>query len=62
MTEDKKPGSAGETGGETPAKKKRYVRPRLDVYGSFLELTQTKRGTHSDGTGKPATRVSGGNA
>ena len=34
-----------------------YATPRLVIYGNLRELTQTKGGTASDGTGKAATRL-----
>lgn len=34
-----------------------YDTPRLVMFGNLRELTQTKGGTASDGTGKPATRI-----
>lgn len=37
-----------------------YEKPMLVRLGSFLELTQAKKGTRSDGPGKPVTRLSGG--
>lgn len=36
-----------------------YEKPTLVRLGSFLELTQAKLGTKSDGAGKPVTRLSG---
>jgi hypothetical protein len=39
--------------------KKPYRKPRLVVHGDVRKLTGAKAGTKSDGSGKPATRVSG---
>ncbi len=43
-------------------KKKPYRAPKLTVHGDIRTLTRTKAGTKGDGTGKPATRASGGQA
>ena len=43
-------------------KKKPYRAPKLRVHGDIRELTRAKAGTKGDGTGKPATRTSGGQA
>ena len=43
-----------------PLVKAVYEKPMLVRLGSFLELTQAKKGTRSDGPGKPVTRLSGG--
>lgn len=42
--------------------KKPYRPPELTVHGDLRALTRTKKGKKSDGTRKPATRTSGGNA
>ena len=42
---------------DTTSSRKPYVTPRLIKYGNLRELTQTKGGTASDGTGKVATRL-----
>lgn len=42
--------------------KKPYRKPRLVVHGDLRKLTGAKAGTRNDGTGKPATRVTGGPA
>jgi hypothetical protein len=42
--------------------KKPYRKPKLAVHGDIRRLTKAKGGTKSDGSGKPATRTSGGNA
>ncbi|MGD0992359.1 MAG: hypothetical protein ABR998_07790 [Gemmatimonadales bacterium] len=44
------------------AHKRPYVTPGLTVHGDIGVLTQTKKGHFSDGTKKPVTRASGGNA
>lgn len=41
--------------------KKPYQAPVVEVFGDFHTLTQVKNGNKADGTGKPATRLSGGN-
>lgn len=46
----------------TPQKREPYRPPRLVVYGDLRRLTMAKGGTKGDGTGKPATKASGGNA
>ncbi len=43
-------------------RKKPYRAPKLTVHGDIRTLTRAKAGTKSDGTGKPATRVSGAGA
>ncbi len=48
--------------GESAGKRKAYRPPKLTVHGNVRELTRAKAGTKNDGTGKPATKASGGNA
>lgn len=38
---------------------KKYEAPKLKAHGRFKDLTQTKGGTKSDGSGKPASRING---
>ena len=40
-------------------RKKPYRKPRLVVHGDVRTLTGSKAGAKSDGSGKPATRVTG---
>lgn len=40
-------------------KRKPYRPPRLAVYGDLRHLTLAKGSTNNDGTGKPATKLSG---
>lgn len=44
---------------DRPVPKQPYRAPRLIVYGTMQSLTAVKRGTMSDGSMKPATRLSG---
>jgi hypothetical protein len=44
-----------------PAKRP-YRAPTLKVHGNFGKLTAAKGGTSNDGSGKPSTKLSGGNA
>jgi hypothetical protein len=45
-----------------PKGKKPYRKPRLAVHGDIRDLTQSKGSNKSDGSGKPATKASGGPA
>lgn len=44
------------------AGKKPYRSPKLTVHGDIRKITRAKAGTKSDGTGKPATKQTGGPA
>jgi hypothetical protein len=55
MSEKRKSPSA-----ELSGKRKPYHSPRLTVHGDIRKLTRSKAGTKGDGSGKPATRTSGG--
>lgn len=39
--------------------KKPYRRPKLTRHGDIRDLTRAKKGTRTDGAGKPKTRASG---
>jgi hypothetical protein len=48
---------------DRPAAPKRpYRAPTLKIHGNLGKLTAAKGGTNNDGSGKPNTKASGGNA
>ena len=45
-----------------PQKKRPYCTPTLTVHGDLMAMTMAKAGSSNDGSGKPVTRLSGGQA
>lgn len=52
---------APDTRAPKPAARKPYRKPTLIVHGNLKTLTEAKGGINLDGSGKPRTRLFGGN-